>query len=130
MKKTVALGIGALALFGSLTAYAYNYKFSFDMNTGLWHSAAYSDNAYKFTKDEEPVVNVKTIESSVRMNFVVVNSDGDARTNVYTTKSPGSYQFTSNGMAINKQYRLKASTDDGAWHNRYNVTGSWNPDSY
>ncbi|CAM4405209.1 hypothetical protein [Paenibacillus tarimensis] len=130
LKKTIALGVVALAVLGSSAAYAYNYKFKFDMNTGLWHGAAYSSEAYKFTTDESPVVKVSTVESKVRMNFLVVNSEDEQRTDVFTTKTSGTHLFENYGMAINKKYRLKAYTDDGSWYNTYNVTGAWNPDSY
>lgn len=108
-KKRFVVGVCALAMLGSTSALAYNHK---------------------FTKDEEPVVRVDSVESKVLMNFVVVNSDGVQRTDTYTTRSAGSHVFTSNGMAQNKQYRLRADTDDGGFFSRYNVTGAWNPDSY
>ncbi|GAC43738.1 hypothetical protein [Paenibacillus popilliae] len=129
-KKLFVVAVCALAMLGTTSALAYNYKFDFDMNTGINHSAAYSEVAYKYTKDEEPVVRVDSVESKVLMNFVVVNSDDVQRTDTYTTKSAGSHVFTSNGMAQNKQYRLRADTDDGGFLSRYNVTGAWNPDSY
>ncbi|MFJ7406192.1 hypothetical protein [Lysinibacillus sp. NPDC097868] len=43
----------------------YNAKFSFDMNTGLFHGKAYTTPAYKYAKDEDPFLQVDYIESSV-----------------------------------------------------------------
>lgn len=109
---------------------AYNAKFNFDMNTGLWHGTAYSAPAYKFTKAEDPYLRVDHVESAVRTKFTVVNSNGDARSSTLTTRGATSALLNNMGMAQNYQYRMSAKTDDGSWYNRYNVTGAWNPDSY
>ncbi|MCG8539154.1 MAG: hypothetical protein MJA82_04350 [Clostridia bacterium] len=133
MKKNLIrlnIGVCIVVLMLICTVYAYNYKFSFDMNTGVFHGAAYSGVAYKYTKAEPPVLRVDNVESKVRMNFVVVNSDGASRTGVVTTRSKGNWVFPNDSTAQNYQYRLKAWTDDGNFYNRYNVTGAWNPDSY
>ncbi|BDH61079.1 hypothetical protein MTP04_12090 [Lysinibacillus sp. PLM2] len=132
MKKTISLfGIlGMLIVVAAGPASAYNAKFDFDMNTGLFHGTVYSDPAYKYTKNEDPYLEVDYIESKVRTKFTVVNSDGDARSETLTTRSAISTLLDNQGMAQNYQYRMSAQTDDGSWYNRYNVTGSWNPDSY
>jgi hypothetical protein len=100
------------------------------MNTGLFHGTAYSSPAYKYTKDEDPYLEVDYIESKVRTKFTVVNSNGDARSSTLTTRGSTSSLLNNLGMAQNYQYRMSAQTDDGSWYNRYNVTGAWNPDSY
>ncbi|KAB2395360.1 MULTISPECIES: hypothetical protein [Bacillus cereus group] len=132
MKKFLSvLGLSGLALFGyAFNAEAANYKFSFDMNTGMWHGSATSSEAYKYTTNENPVLKVESVESKVRMKFWVINSDGDARSSTYTTSSAGSTTLENKGMAQNHAYRMSAQTDDGNWYNRYNVTGKWNPDTY
>ncbi|MFD2671765.1 hypothetical protein [Marinicrinis sediminis] len=132
MKKTIfVFSMAAIVMLSSLTALAYNYKFSFDMNTGLFHGAVYTDYAYKYTNDEAAVIDVDHVESSVRANFMVVNSGGDQRSDIFTTRNGGTHVFeTGYGMAQNHQYRVKAWTNDGSWYNKYNVTGAWNPDSY
>lgn len=125
------LGLTSILLLGAAGGgSAYNAKFDFDMNTGLWHGKAYSAYATKYTKTENPYIEVDYIESKVRTKFVVVNSDGDARSSTLTTKSATSQLLTNQGMTQNYMYRMSAQTDDGSWYNRYNVTGAWNPDSY
>lgn len=111
-------------------AFAYNYKFPFDLNIGFFNMATYTDYAYKYTKSESPVLRVDFIESSVRMNFVVVNSNKDARTGVVTTRSTYSGTFSNDSTAQNYKYAVKIWTDDGNFYNRYNIRGAWNPDSY
>ena len=138
MKKFVSILClcTVLILVGAINTGAARYKFSFDMNTGMWNRAAHTDVAYKVTRDENPVLRVHNVESRVRMKFWVVNSNGDARSSIVTTRGPqsggSSLNFTLDnmGMAQNYQYRMRAQTDDGKWYSRYNVTGAWNPDTW
>lgn len=124
------LGVSAMVFLGATGVSAYNAKFSFDMNTGLFNGKVYTSPAYKYTKDEDPFLRVDFIESSVRTKFGVVNSNGDARSSTLTTRSATSSLLNNLGMAQNHQYRMGIQTDDGSWYNRYNVRGAWNPDSY
>lgn len=130
MKALSVLGVFLMMVLGATGVSAYNAKFSFDMNTGLWHGKVYSAPAYKYTKDEDPYLQVDYIESKVLTKFMVVNSNGDARSSTLTTRTSTSSLLTNQGMVQNHQYRMSAQTDDGSWYNRYNVTGGWNPDSY
>lgn len=130
MKAFTVLGLSVMMFLGATGVSAYNAKFSFDMNTGLWHAKVYSAPAYKYTKDEDPYLKVDTIESKVLTKFMVVNSNGHARSSTLTTRTATSSLLTNQGMVQNHQYRMSAQTDDGNWYNRYNVTGAWNPDSY
>lgn len=128
--KKIFLGLTLGTIILGSNAFAYNYKFPFDLNTGFFNMSTYTDYAYKYTKFEPPVLRVDFIESSVRMNFVVVNSNKDARTGVVTTRSTYSGVFSNDSTAQNYKYAVKIWTDDGNFYNRYNVRGSWNPDSY
>lgn len=130
MKALSVLGVFLMMVLGAAGVSAYNAKFSFDMNTGLFHGKVFTTPAYKYTKDEDPFLQVDYIESSVRTKFMVVNSDGDARSSTLTTRSATSSLLDNIGMAQNHQYRMSIQTDDGSWYNRYNVRGAWNPDSY
>lgn len=130
IRKKICSVLTLCAIVGSTSAYAANYKFGFDFNTGIGHSSGYSDYAYKYTDNENPVMKIKHIESKVLTNFMIVNSDGDQRTNVISASSPARYTFQRKGMAKNHKYRLSAETDRGHWYSRYNVTGAWNPDMY
>lgn len=112
------------------TVAAYNYKFSFDMNTGFFHGSVDSSYAYKVTANDKPVLKIKQIESGARVNFYVVNSNGERRTNVITKKSTYSGAFSNHTTSKGYKYKLRAQTDSGNFYNRYNVTGGWNIDSY
>lgn len=130
MKALSVLGLFLMMVLGATGVSAYNAKFSFDMNTGLFHGKVFTTPAYKYTKDADPFLQVDYIESSVRTKFMVVNSNGDARSSTLTTRSATSSLLNNLGMAQNHQYRMSIQTDDGSWYNRYNVRGAWNPDSY
>ena len=130
MKKTILLVFTALLVVTASFAYAYNYKFHFDMNTGYFGIPAYTEYAYKVTTNESAVIKVDYIQSAVRTGFVVVNSNGEERTDHYITNSPGSYLFKNYGMQQNYKYRVKAWTINGSDFVRYNLTGYWNRDEY
>ena len=132
MKKiTKYVAVFALLLVTAVsTVSAYNYKFSFDMNTGLFHGSVDSAYAYKVTANENPVLKINHIESGATVKFYVVNSDGGRRTNVITKKSTYSGAFSNHTTSKGYKYKLRAQTDSGNFYNRYNVTGGWNIDSY
>lgn len=130
--KVIKLGVATLLTVATLatTAFAYNYKFSFDFNTGLFHSAGYSDYATKYTDDEHPVLKVTHVESGANTEFSVVNSKNEIRTNTITTNQAWSGRFNNNITEKGYMYKLRGQTDSGNFWNTYNVKGAWNIDEW
>lgn len=101
------------------------------MNTQWFHGAAQTTNdTYKVSTDQNAVINVKTVESKVTMNFETVNSDGNQRSSILTASGAKSGVLSNKGMVKGHIYYLKAWTDAGSFYNTYNTTGDWNPDEY
>lgn len=116
----------------TVTAYAYNTKFSFDLTSGMFSPWKYSSEAYKYSVDESPVVKCTYVEpSDAKFTYDVVNSNNESRVVVFSAE--GTFEtrgFERNTTVQNKKYKLAVKRETGAWSSSANTQGAWNIDSY
>ncbi|GFH94040.1 hypothetical protein IMSAGC003_00570 [Lachnospiraceae bacterium] len=114
------------------TAYAYNTKFSFDLTSGMFSPWKYSSEAYKYSADENPVVECTYVEpSDATFTYDIVNSNDESRVVAFSAEGTfATREFERNTTVQNKKYRLRVKRDSGAWNSSANTQGTWNIDSY
>lgn len=114
------------------TAYAYNTKFAFDLTSGSLSPWKYSSEAYKYSVDENPVVECTYVKpSDATFKYDVVNSDDESRVVAFSaTGTFSTREFERNTTVQNKQYRLAVKRESGSWNSSATTQGKWNIDSY
>ncbi len=115
-----------------ISSYAYNTKFSFDLDSGWMSHWAYSSYATKFSVDEAPVVECTyTNGSTSTFKYSVFNTNNEQRVVAFSkTGTFGPKAFRRNTTVQNYKYKLGVKRDGGSWHSSANTQGQWNIDSY
>ena len=116
----------------TLTAYAYNTKFSFNLTSGWWKGYAYSGYATKYTTSENPVVCCTyTSGSTNKFKYTVRNSNNEDRVVPFEKAGTfGNKAFERNTTQQNYKYKLGVARTAGAWNSSASTQGLWNIDSY
>ncbi|MEE3470999.1 MAG: hypothetical protein VZR24_10060 [Butyrivibrio hungatei] len=133
-RKTIASVIFMIFVFtiATMTAFAYNTKFSFNLTSGWNKTYAYSDYATKYTTDENPVVRCTyTSGATSKFKYTVRNSNNEDR--VIPIEKAGTFgntAFERNTTQQNYKYRLGVQRLEGAWNTTASTQGLWNIDSY
>lgn len=133
VRKFIVFSIMSLILIaGVLTANAYNAKFSYSIKSGWWSPWKYSDYGWKYSEDQNPVVNCTYSEGSTSyFEYTVVNSNFENRVRVF-----GDYctfntrEFNGNITEQGYRYQLGVKRRGGAWNSEARAQGQWNIDSY
>lgn len=92
----------------------------------------YSSEAYKYSADENPVVECTYVEpSDATFTYDIVNSNDESRVVAFSAEGTfATREFERNTTVQNKKYRLRVKRDSGAWNSSANTQGTWNIDSY
>lgn len=110
--------------------HAANYKFSFDRTTGaFFNNHATTDEGWKVTDTQNPVVEVNHLDTGFRPNTYMINADGALRSSSVQIANTGSYVLQNQGGKAGYPYRMRFAESPSSV-STFNIQGAWNPDTY